>query len=94
MSSPDLGQAERHAVLGVMQTPFLSIGPQVDLPQGELARCLGGACVTGVCNGTAGFHHMLLAAGVGPRDEVITTFSFVASANAVVYAKAKPVVEP
>ncbi|MBI4420519.1 MAG: DegT/DnrJ/EryC1/StrS family aminotransferase [Gemmatimonadetes bacterium] len=92
MSRPDIGDAERDAVMAVLATPVLSIGSRIEAFEAGLARRLGVRHAAAVCNGTAGLHLALLAAGVGPGDEVLTTpFSFVASANAVVYTGATPV---
>lgn len=92
MCEPDITAAERAAVLEVLDTPTLSIGPKLDLFERRLAEYTGAPHAAGVSSGTAGLHLALLAAGVGEGDLVITTpFSFVASANCALYVNARPV---
>ena len=92
MCEPDLSEAERAAVHEVLRTPILSLGPQLDLFERKLAARVGARHAVGVSSGTAGLHLCMLAAGVGEGDLVLTTpFSFVASANCILYAHATPV---
>jgi perosamine synthetase len=92
LSSPDITQHEISAVVAVLQTPTLSIGPKIEEFERCCAKVAGRQHGVGVSSGTAGLHAMMIAAGIGPGDEVITTpFSFVASANCILYVGAKPV---
>jgi perosamine synthetase len=92
MSSPDLTEAELAAVTQVLTTPYLSIGPQIEAFERALAAYVGSTHAIGVNSGTSGLHLAVIAAGVQPGDEVITTpFSFVASANCVLYERGIPV---
>jgi len=92
MSSPDLTTAEIEAVNQVLQTPYLSIGPQIEAFEQAMASYLGSAHAVGISSGTAGLHLCVIAAGVGEGDLVITTpFSFVASANVILYERASPI---
>ncbi|HZN66769.1 MAG TPA: DegT/DnrJ/EryC1/StrS family aminotransferase [Tepidisphaeraceae bacterium] len=92
MSQPDITQKEIDAVVEVMRTPTLSIGPKLDQFETACAEIAGRRHGVGVSSGTAGLHCMMIAGGVGEGAEVITTpFSFVASANCVLYVGAKPV---
>ena len=92
MSSPDITQAEIEAVTGVLQTRWLSLGPKIDAFEEAFAAYVGTRHAVGVNSGTSGLHLCVLAAGIGAGDEVITaSFSFIASANCIVYAGAKPV---
>ncbi len=92
MSSPDITRAEIDAVNRVLQTPFLSIGPVIEEFEKEWAQFVGARYAVGVSSGTAGLHLGVIAAGVGAGDEVITTpFSFVASANIMLYQNATPI---
>jgi perosamine synthetase len=92
LSQPDVGRLEIDAVVEVLQTPTLSIGPKVVEFEGQFAKVTGRKYAVAVSSGTAGLHVALLAAGVGPGDEVLTTpFSFVASTNCILYVGAKPV---
>jgi perosamine synthetase len=92
MSSPDLTDAERQAVIAVLQTPNLSMGPQIEAFETVMARYTGARHAIGVNSGTAGLHLCVRAAGIGAGDVVITTpFSFVASTNALLFEGAIPV---
>lgn len=92
MSSPDLTDLEIHAINGVLQTPYLSLGPQVDAFEKACAHYIGAQYAVAVNSGTSGLHLCVIAAGVGEGDFVITTpFSFVASANCVLYERAVPI---
>ncbi len=92
MSSPDLTDAERQAVLNVLNTPNLSMGRQIDLFEEAIRSFAGCMHAIGVSSGTAGLHLCVRAAGIAPGDLVITTpFSFVASANVILFEQAVPV---
>jgi perosamine synthetase len=91
MSSPDLTDAERRAVAQVLSSPVLSIGPQVIAFEGEIAAYVGAPFGAAVNSGTSGLHLCVIAAGAETNDLVITTpFSFIASANAILYERALP----
>jgi perosamine synthetase len=92
MSSPDLSLAEREAVLAVLNTPSLSIGPQVQAFEQAVAERVGIRYAVAVNSGTSGLHLCVRALGIEDGDRVITTpFSFVASANVLLYERAVPV---
>src|SRR3989304_2018122 len=92
MSSPDLTAAERRAVARVLDTPRLSMGPELAAFEAALAATAGVAHAVAVSSGTAALHLCVRAAGLGVGDLVLTTpFSFVASANALLYERAIPV---
>ncbi len=92
MSSPDITEAERAAVAAVMQTPNLSMGPQITAFEAAIKNYVGAAHAIGVSSGTAGLHLCVRAAGIGPGDLVITSpFSFVASANVLLFEHAVPI---
>ena len=68
------------------------LGPEVDAFEREFAEKIGVAHAVALSSGTAALHLALLAAGVEPGDEVLTsTFTFVASTNAITYVGAQPV---
>jgi dTDP-4-amino-4,6-dideoxygalactose transaminase len=80
------------AVLGVLERAQFILGPEVAAFEREFAGYCGTAEAIGVNSGTSALHLALLAAGIGPGDEVITSpFTFVASAATIVYAGARPV---
>jgi perosamine synthetase len=79
-------------VLEVLRSGQLSLGPRVPAFEQAFAARLGVAHASAVSSGTAGLHLALRAAGVRDGDEVVTSpFSFVASANAIVFERARPV---
>jgi perosamine synthetase len=91
LSQPDITQREIDAVVDVLHTSTLSIGPKIEEFERKCAAIAGRRHAIGVSSGTAGLHCAMIAAGVDARDEVITTpFSFVASANCILYVGAKP----
>ena len=92
LSAPWLGEREEEFVLEALRSGQLSLGPMADRFEQALAERVGARYVAAVSSGTAGLHLAVRLAGVGPGDEVVTTpFSFVASANCVLYEGATPV---
>lgn len=92
MSSPDLTNAEKTAVLEVLDSRFLSRGPYIERFEAAFRRYLGVSHSIGVNSGTSGLHLSIIAAGVEDGDLVITTpYSFVASANCILYERATPI---
>ncbi len=92
MSLPQITGEEIHAVVKVMQSRNLSIGAQTIAFEKSAAEVAGATYAVAVSNGTSGLHMCMIAAGIGPGDEVITSpFSFVASANCILYEQATPV---
>jgi len=92
MSSPDLTELERQAVLDVLNTPVLSMGTQIKKFEQAFIDLTGAKHAIGVNSGTAGLHLCVRAAGISAGDLVITTpFSFVASSNALLFENAVPV---
>jgi perosamine synthetase len=92
LSSPDITDAEIQAVVDVLRTRHLSLGPKGPEFEAAFCDCLGVDHAVAVSSGTAGLHCCLLALGVGPGDEVITTpFSFIASSNVIKMVGATPV---
>ena len=92
LSQPDISQKEIDAVVDVLHSNTLSIGPRIVEFETAVAKLAGRRHAIGVSSGTAGLHCAMLASKLGPGDEVITTpFSFVASANCILYAGATPV---
>ncbi len=92
LARPVLGEQEERAVLEVLRSGQLSLGPRLAEFERRFAAWIGAPLACAVSSGTAGLHLALRAAGVGEGDEVVTSpLSFVASANAVLYERARPV---
>ena len=92
-AKPIIGKEERAAVDRVMRSGMVAQGPEVAAFEAEFAEQLvGGRTCVAVNSGTSGLHLGLLAAGIGPGDEVIVpSFTFAATANAVALTGARPV---
>jgi perosamine synthetase len=92
LSQPVIGEREEQLVLETLRSGRLSLGPMLTRFEGMFAERVGVPHMSAVSSGTAGLHLALRAAGVQEGDEVITTpFSFVASANSILYERARPV---
>jgi len=92
IARPLIGDEEKAAVLAVLDSGQLAQGPRVREFEEQFARWCGARYAVAVSSGTAALHLALLAHGIGPGDEVITTpFSFIASANCALFTGAKPV---
>jgi dTDP-4-amino-4,6-dideoxygalactose transaminase len=92
MSSPDLNDADRQAVINVINTSTLSMGQNTLNFEKAFCDLTGAKHAIAVNSGTAGLHLCVRAAGIGTGDLVITTpFSFVASTNALLFEGAIPV---
>jgi perosamine synthetase len=92
LARPVLGADEEAAVLEVLRSGRLSLGPRVPEFEAAFAGWLGARHASAVSSGTAGLHLALRAVGVSDGDHVVTSpFSFVASANVMVYERARPV---
>ena len=91
MSSPDLTEAECGAVLDVMRSNHLSLGPRLGEFEQRFSAYVGTRHAIAVSSGTAALHLSLIAIQIGEGDLVITSpFSFVASANCALYERAIP----
>ncbi len=89
---PDLGIEEEDAVIRALRSHWISRGPETALFEQDLSSYLGGARVLALSSCTAGMHLALLALGIGPGDEVITTpYTFAASVNVIIHTGATPV---
>jgi len=92
MSMPDITAEEIQAVVRVMQSRNLSIGSQTVEFERLIASEADAKHAVAVTNGTSALHLCIIAANIGPDDEVITTpFSFISSANCILYEEARPV---
>ncbi len=92
LSRPDITALEIDHVVQTLKSGRLSIGPMQEQFEALVAARADTRYAVAVSSGTCGLHLGLLALGIKPGDEVITTpFSFVASSNAILYVGAKPV---
>lgn len=92
LSRPDVTSADVEAVVEVLHTPHLSLGPKVEEFERAFCEYTGAQHATAVNSGTSALHLAIRALGVGAGDEVITSsFSFVASANCALFEQANPV---
>lgn len=91
ISKPYIGEEETQGVLEVLRSGMLVQGPRVKQLEEAWASVCGVRHAVATANGTAALHAALLAHGVGPGDEVITTsFTFIASVNSILYTGARP----
>jgi perosamine synthetase len=92
IAKPHIGKRELSMVRDVLLSGNLSLGPAHRRFEEEFAKKIGVKYACTVSSGTAGLHLAMIGAGIGPGDEVITSpFSFIASANSILYVGAKPV---
>jgi perosamine synthetase len=92
IAQPVIGEAEEQAVLEVLRSGHLSLGPKVPEFERRFAEFVGATCASAVSSGTTALHLAYRAVGVTDGTEVVTSpFSFVATSNAAVYERARPV---
>src|ERR1700732_1414599 len=92
LSAPDIQADDVELVARVLRSNRLSIGPFIKELERDFADYIGTKHAVAVTNGTSGLHLCMRAVGIAEGDEVITTpFSFVASANCILYERATPV---
>ncbi|MHC4624193.1 MAG: DegT/DnrJ/EryC1/StrS family aminotransferase [Planctomycetota bacterium] len=92
LSRPDITEKEIQAVCEVLRSPNLSLGPKLGEFEEAFAAYIGRKRAVAVNSGTSGLFLCMLALGIKPGDEVITTpFTFIATANSVMMVGAKPI---
>jgi len=92
LSRPDITDKEIEAVREVLRSPDLSLGPKLTEFEQAFIDYIGSKRAVAVNSGTSGLFLSMLALGIAPGDEVITTpFTFIASATSIMMAGAKPV---
>jgi perosamine synthetase len=92
VAKPLIGEAEKRAVMEVLDSGHLAQGPRTEAFEKRFAEYVGAKHAIGVNSGTAALIVALQAHGVGPGDEVITTpFSFIATATSILACGAVPV---
>ncbi|MCK4762705.1 MAG: DegT/DnrJ/EryC1/StrS family aminotransferase [Candidatus Aminicenantes bacterium] len=91
LSNPDLTDLEREAVLDVLKTPNLSLGPKIPEFENKIAAFAGTKFAVAMSGGTAVLHTIIKALDIGEGDYALTTpFSFIATSNCLLFEKAKP----
>src|SRR5262245_24199379 len=92
MSPPDVGELEEEYVLRALRSGWVApTGPEVTAFESEVAERIGVGHAVALSSGTAALHLAMLGVGVRPGDSVmVSTLTFAASANAVVYTGAQP----
>jgi dTDP-4-amino-4,6-dideoxygalactose transaminase len=89
---PDISEAEIDAVVDVLRSGWLAPGPRVKAFEADFAAYAGTKHAIALDSATAGMHLALLASGIGPGDEVITTpTTFAATVNTIIHTGATPV---
>ena len=92
LSGPDIGPREIELVNQVLGTPYLSMGPMIERFERLTAAYTGRRHAIGVSSGTAALHLCMRALGLQPGHRVLTTsFSFVSSANCILFERGVPV---
>jgi len=92
ISKPFIGEEEKRAVLEVLESGMLVQGPKAAKLEENFTAICSTQYAIATTSGTTALHVALLAHGIGPGDEVITTpFTFMASVNAILYVGARPV---
>jgi len=92
IAKPLIGDEEKQAVLEVLDSGILAQGPRVKAFEEAFATMCGVKHAIATTSGTTALHTSLLALGIGPGDEVITSpFTFIASANSILFVGARPV---
>jgi dTDP-4-amino-4,6-dideoxygalactose transaminase len=92
MAKPQIGDEEKQAVMEVLDSGMIAQGPRVKEFEEAFAEMCGVKHAIATTSGTTALHVALLAHGIGPGDEVITSaFTFIASANSILFTGARPV---
>lgn len=92
LSRPDITEKEIAAVVEVLKSPDLALGPKMVEFERNMAEYIGRKYAVSVNSGTSGLYLCMKALGIGAGDEVITTpFTFIASTNCILMADARPV---
>lgn len=93
LSSPDLGTEEQRFVQEAFDTNWIApLGPNVDGFELEFGKIVGSPYAAALSSGTAGLHLAMILCGVKPGDDVIvSSLTFVASVNPILYCGARPV---
>ena len=92
IARPEMGEEEKQGVWEALASGSLAQGPRVRELEERFAEFVGAGHAVATSSGTTALHLALLGHGIGPGDEVITvSFTFIASANSILYTGARPV---
>src|SRR5947209_8751347 len=92
MSSADLDESDIQAVVEVMRSGRIALGPRIPEFERRIADYVGVNHAVAVSSGTAALHLIVLALEIGPGDEVLVpSFTFAASVNVILFTGATPV---
>ena len=92
MSAPDIDDLDIAAVVAVLRSGRLSLGPKIEAFEEAISRYIGVRHAVAVSSGTAALHLIVKALGLGPGDEVLVpSFTFAASINVLLYEGVTPV---
>lgn len=92
ISKPFIGEAEKQAVMEVLDSGMLAQGPRTAALEEKFAAVCGVSHAIATSSGTTALHVALLAHDIGPGDEVVTTpFTFIASVNSIIFTGARPI---
>ena len=92
LAKPDIVKSDVKAVLEVLRSSTLALGPKLDAFEKNIAEYVGVRYAVATNSGTSALHLIIRALGLRGGDEVITTpFSFIASSNSILFDGAKPV---
>jgi dTDP-4-amino-4,6-dideoxygalactose transaminase len=92
IARPQMGAEEKERVWEAMASGSLAQGPRVRELEERFAAFIGAGHAVATSSGTTALHLALLGYGIGPGDEVITVpFTFIASANSILYTGARPI---
>lgn len=92
LSKPDITSLEKDKILEVLSSPQLCLGPKLNEFENKFADYIGSKYAIAVNSGTSGLHLCIKSLNIKAGDEVLTTpFSFISSANCILFERAKPV---
>ncbi|MDR3243391.1 MAG: DegT/DnrJ/EryC1/StrS family aminotransferase, partial [Elusimicrobiota bacterium] len=92
IAAPIIGEKEKQLIAEVLDSRMLASGKYVEEFEKQFANYSGAKFATANVNGTASLHTALLALGIKAGDKVATTaFSFIATANSILFCGAKPI---
>ena len=93
LSPPDIGKQEQLFVQEAFDTNWIApLGPNVNAFEEEFCDAVGAPHAAALCSGTAGLHLAMILSGIQPGDTVmVSTLTFIASVNPILYCGAQPI---